>query len=69
MVAWGILIFSATLFTGWWATIAYRVTLASIAASHLDAWYRDLSPGKPISGLAPDVLGGNLTTGGTVAAA
>lgn len=50
MVAWGIVIFAGTLFTGWWATLAYWAAVIPIAAWHIDAWYRRLRPAAELTG-------------------
>jgi hypothetical protein len=42
MVAWGIAIFAATLYTGWWSTVAYLAAVLPISAWHVDAWFHEV---------------------------
>jgi hypothetical protein len=57
MVAWGILIYAVTLYSGWWSTVAYWAAVAPIAAWHIDAWFEDVSPDNPISRLLAPLEG------------
>jgi hypothetical protein len=81
MVAWGIVIFVATLYTGWWSTAAYWAAVVPIAAWHIDAWLREARPlhglaalltGRPQRkevGTDPENQAGNQAGGGAVPAA
>ncbi len=63
MAVWGTVIFAATLFTGWWATVAYWAAVVPLLAWHVDAWFADAAGwaarvgsgrrGEPVADLAP----------------
>lgn len=41
VAGWGSVIFAGTLFTGWWATVAYWAAIAPALAWYLDSWIVD----------------------------
>lgn len=57
VVGWGSLIFAGTLFTGWWATVAYWAAVVPALAWHLDGWFRDAASrvSRPAAARAVDV--------------
>jgi hypothetical protein len=69
MVAWGIVIYAATLFTGFWGTAAYWAAVLPIGAWHVDAWLRSVSPDHPLVRLLAGSPEGNQGTGDAVGAA
>jgi hypothetical protein len=47
--------FAGTLFTGWWATVAYWAAVLPIAAWHVDAWHREvIVAAEPVRRELPD---------------